>query len=189
MLCTNPAALGGGAGAPRHADRTEPFPGFVGAATLALYGGMPPSAPTPWVQPQDHYTGRCVREDGANVLRIERVGSARVLLPSPDPTWGLHLVDVNIALGDLVRTVKAQTAAYVRSLRPRARPCLRLGGAARGPRLGLALRLGTRRIRDRRRLPGRRRSAARGLDRYCVTRLGNVYIGYPTRRTRGPGPP
>jgi len=28
------------------------------------------------------------------------------------PTWGLHLVDVNIALGNLVALVGSQSAAY-----------------------------------------------------------------------------
>ena len=43
ILCTNPAALGGGAGPLDTLTSTEPFPGFVGAATLALYGGMQPT--------------------------------------------------------------------------------------------------------------------------------------------------
>jgi hypothetical protein len=32
--------------------------------------------------------------------------------PTLGPTWGLHLVDVNIALGDLVALVRAEAAAY-----------------------------------------------------------------------------
>jgi hypothetical protein len=31
------------------------------------------------------------------------------------PTWGLHLVDVNIALGDLVDVARAEGAAYTRA--------------------------------------------------------------------------
>jgi hypothetical protein len=33
---------------------------------------------------------------------------------SPDPTWGLHLMDANIALGNLVELVRVQGAAYAR---------------------------------------------------------------------------
>jgi hypothetical protein len=32
--------------------------------------------------------------------------------PSPTPEWGLHLVDANIALGDLVSVVRRQIRAY-----------------------------------------------------------------------------
>ena len=43
---------------------------------------------------------------------ISPAGSARNLDPSPDATWGVHLVDVNIALGNLVTIVGAQSAAW-----------------------------------------------------------------------------
>ena len=36
---------------------------------------------------------------------------------SPDPTWGLHLSDVDIALGDLVRLVGTQAGAYRKAQR------------------------------------------------------------------------
>jgi len=31
-----------------------------------------------------------------------------------EPGWGVHLTDVNIGLGNLLRVVKRQTRAYVR---------------------------------------------------------------------------
>lgn len=37
------------------------------------------------------------------------------LIADRDPAWGLHLADV--ALGDLVDLVKAQTKAYLRTAR------------------------------------------------------------------------
>ena len=119
VLCNNPAALRGGPAPLQTYARTEPFPGLLGVGLALMYGGMPPSAPTPWVQPQDHYTGECVSADGANVLMISPVGSARRLNPSPDATWGLHLADVNIALGDLVDVVAAQAKAFVKQQRSR----------------------------------------------------------------------
>ena len=33
--------------------------------------------------------------------------------PSPDPTWGLHLLDANIALGNLLSDVQAQTRTFL----------------------------------------------------------------------------
>jgi hypothetical protein len=52
---------------------------------------------------------------GANVLQITALRGAPTPKASPDPTWGLHLMDANIALGNQVELVRAQGAAYVRS--------------------------------------------------------------------------
>jgi hypothetical protein len=79
----------------------------------ALYNGSPPTAPTPWVVPQDHFTGRCVKGNGTNVLMISPVDGARQPTPVPDASWGLHLADVNIALGDLVDLVGRETNSYL----------------------------------------------------------------------------
>ena len=78
-----------------------------------MYGGPPPSTPTPWLGPADRYSGRCESVGNANVFMIEPIGSARRLNPSPDASWGLHLADVNIALGELMNVVASQAAAYV----------------------------------------------------------------------------
>ena len=32
--------------------------------------------------------------------------------PSPTPAWGLHLLDANIALGNLVKAVKSEAASF-----------------------------------------------------------------------------
>ena len=115
VVCTNPAALGSSESAPlRSLSRSEPFPpGLFLAALTYLYRGAPPSAETPWISPQDHYTGRCVRENEANVLMIDPVAEAKQLRPSPDDTWGLHLIDANIALGNLVTVARNQIKAYL----------------------------------------------------------------------------
>ncbi len=114
VLCTNPGSLARNRDRPLQTlVRTEPYPGIIGALLLQTYGGLPPTADTPWVQPQDHYTGRCVTDNGANVLFISPVGDARQLNPSPEPGWGLHLTDVNIGLGNLLRVLTAQKRAYV----------------------------------------------------------------------------
>jgi hypothetical protein len=117
VVCTNPASLASNTQEPLSTYlRSEPFPGIIGALLIVMYGGPPPSAPTPWIQPQDHYTGRCVTENGANVLMTYPVGNARRLNPSPDPNWGLHLADVNIALGNLIDVVAAQEETYLNAL-------------------------------------------------------------------------
>ncbi len=114
VLCTNPAALGGGSAALRTLIPTAPFPGTIGQGITVTFAGPPPTAPTPWVEPRDHYTGACVRENGAHVLKIAPIGNARNLNATPDATWGLHLADVNIALGNLVELARTQGKAYIK---------------------------------------------------------------------------
>jgi hypothetical protein len=114
VLCTNPAALRGGS-APLHTlAPTAPFPGTLGLGVKILYNGSPPTAPTPWVEPQDHYSGACVQSNGANVLMTTPIAGARQLTPVPDKSWGLHLADMNIALGNLVDDVGAETKAFLK---------------------------------------------------------------------------
>ena len=113
VICVNPAKLA------RQSELksllpSEPFaPGVIAALLLRLYSGPPPSADTPWLQPSDHYTARCETSNGAHVLMISPVDGARTLTPSPDDTWGVHLVDVNIALGNLTTIVGAQTRTWL----------------------------------------------------------------------------
>ena len=81
-----------------------------GSATNAV--GIPrPAVSTPWTQ-ADAYTGACSSADNANVLQIAPVGGAPTLNAVPDATWGLHLTDANIALGNLTNLVKRQIKAY-----------------------------------------------------------------------------
>ncbi len=115
VLCTNPAALRGGSAPLDTLVPTFPFPGTIGLGVRVLYNGSPPTAPTPWVTPQDHFTGACVQSpNGTNVLIISPVDGARQLTPTPDKRWGLHLSDANIALGNLIADVRSQTKAYLK---------------------------------------------------------------------------
>lgn len=114
VICTNPAALSGRGEALDSLVPSQPFaPGVIALLLIKLYGGPPPSADTPWLQPTDHYTGRCQTSNGANVLMTSPVANARKLDPSPDTTWGIHLVDVNIALGNLVTIAGNQARAWL----------------------------------------------------------------------------
>ncbi len=59
------------------------------------------------------YTATSESKGGATWLWVSsRPGDPRpVVTPTLGPTWGLHLDDVNLALGDLVNDVaKAETA-------------------------------------------------------------------------------
>src|SRR3954471_15248571 len=127
VLCTDPTLLAGSGGRLESLLPTEPFaPGVIAALLLRMYGGPPPSADTPWLQPRDHYTARCETANGAHVLMIAPVADARKLTPSPDATWGVHLVDLNIALGNLMTVTGEQTRTWLAARRP-----LRVGLRAR----------------------------------------------------------
>jgi hypothetical protein len=113
VLCTNPAKLRGGSAKLDPIFPTKPFAkGTIGSATLAT-GFTPPKASTPWVAIPDAYRGACVDSTGADVVKISPLSGAPVLNNVPDATWGLHLVDANIALGNLVDVVKAEIKAYI----------------------------------------------------------------------------
>ncbi len=114
VLCTNPAALGGGSAKLDSVFPSEPFaPGTtIGLATQAV-GAPTPDVNTPWYELKNGYRGACSSANNAHVLQISPLGGAPVLTPVPDPTWGLHLVDANIALGDLVGVVGKETRAYL----------------------------------------------------------------------------
>jgi hypothetical protein len=110
VLCTNPAALGGG-----QAVLHPLFPTKAGGAVGSLITSLPNEA-TPWVTYPDLYDGQCMDVGGASWLQITPTpapGDTRpVVTEQIGPTWGLHLVDVNIAMGDTIALVQKQVAAY-----------------------------------------------------------------------------
>src|SRR5207245_628843 len=125
--CTNPAALGGGSGE-LHAylDKT----GRTITSTIPPKPWVTPEQPidTPWVSVPGLLTAKCasnenatgylevtVHGDPANprvddiVGDISRGGTVAAI-------WGLHLIDVNLVMGNLLDIVGQQTKAYVASL-------------------------------------------------------------------------
>jgi hypothetical protein len=114
VLCTNPAALGGGTGKITAVYPSTPFaPGTtIGAATLAV--GQPvPKATTAWFAFPRAYRAHCSSAGGAHVLEIAGAGATQ-LHAVPSPEWGLHLTDANIALGNLVDLARSQAASWRR---------------------------------------------------------------------------
>lgn len=111
--CTNPASLA-------RNKRTEvvsylrgtPIPGLLGVVAKQVLGSKPPTAKTPWLRPADRYTVKCVTSRGAHVLLVKPIGKSKPLKPGPSAQWGLHLLDVNLPLGDLVGLVRAQQKTY-----------------------------------------------------------------------------
>jgi hypothetical protein len=111
VLCVNPASLAGGTGPLQAYFGTAKFPGPIG-----LVLPQPPSVPTPWVATPGLYTAQCESSGGANWLQIDTTdipGDQRqVVYQTLGPTFGLHLFDINLALGNLVDLVRQQAAAF-----------------------------------------------------------------------------
>jgi hypothetical protein len=115
VLCTNPAALGGGSGKLDPIFPSRPFaPGTTIAAGIGLLGNTTPNASTTWIEVPGAYRSHCSSAGGANVLQVTALGGAPPLKASPTPQWGLHLTDANLPLGNLLALVRKQTAAYQR---------------------------------------------------------------------------
>jgi hypothetical protein len=114
VLCTNPARLSGDRGALDAYFPTRRFPGPIGA----VQDDPPSGLGTPWVATPDLYRARCASGGGANWLQVDDVGApgdARFrVTQSIGPDWGLHLVDINLAYGNLVDVVRRQARAYLR---------------------------------------------------------------------------
>ena len=97
VACVNPAALAGG------------------SALLHPYyptGELPaPGVTTPWVATPGRYRAQCRHGGGASWLQVTPTGGAadqrETVTEALGPLWGYHIVDVNLALGDLVRDVDA----------------------------------------------------------------------------------
>jgi hypothetical protein len=120
--CTNPAALAGGSGnLHAYLDRT----GKTITSTPQLKPWVTPEQPidTPWVSVPGLLTAKCATNDNATYLEVTVNGNPQD--PRVDDivgdigaganvaaNWGLHLVDVNLAMGNLVDIVKQQARAY-----------------------------------------------------------------------------
>jgi hypothetical protein len=97
VLCTDPTVLGGTPGVLHPylpADRVGAGRGFV-AYPGALTGGCHHTAASSWLQVD--------RTPGSRIpQQREQLG----------PAWGLHVGDVNLALGDLISAVRLQAGAW-----------------------------------------------------------------------------
>lgn len=113
VLCTNPANLAGGSGLLTPIQPTAPFaPHSTIALGLSVLKWNPPKPSTPfWAAPRS-YTARCENSNGAHVLEIAARRGAQTPAPAPTPQWGLHLLDANLPLGNLISIVKSESEAF-----------------------------------------------------------------------------
>ena len=122
-VCANPAALGGGSGA---------LHSYLSAAGR---GNGSSAEPRPWVTPAQPITtpfvsvpglltAECVSNDKGSYLEITVHGNPAdprtddivgdvVTGGQVQADWGLHLIDVSLAMGNLLDVVRAQSNAYL----------------------------------------------------------------------------
>jgi len=120
--CSNPAALGGGSGE-LHA--------YLSTAGQTIVGTIPPKPwvvpekpiDTPWVSVPGLLASRCASNENAAYLEItvhgdssgrranditgDLMANGQVLA-----NWGLHLVDINLAMGNLIEIVGQEAKAF-----------------------------------------------------------------------------
>jgi hypothetical protein len=116
-VCTNPAALGGG----KASDPKSYWTVFGRDAGRKFVDGKEVS--TPFAATPGLITAECVRKNNHHYLEVHinaNPADPRTDDPltdvmaqgKPDPAWGLHLNDANVAMGDLVDIVRRQAAAW-----------------------------------------------------------------------------
>jgi hypothetical protein len=122
--CTNPAALSGGSGA-LHAYLTTDGSSLVPTSPPKPWVVPERQISTPWVSVPGLVTAQCTSNDNATYLEVtvhpdpagrrtsditgDVVANGQVLA-----NWGLHLVDMNLAMGNLVDIVGQQAKAWAR---------------------------------------------------------------------------
>jgi Protein of unknown function (DUF3089) len=118
--CTNPAALGGGKGElhshlSSRARAEGTIPEWVKGGTVE----------TPFVSTPGLITSECVSNDKGSYLEItvngnpkdprtDDIGGDVVANGQVQANWGLHLIDVNLAMGNLVDIVNKQAKTYLK---------------------------------------------------------------------------
>jgi len=120
--CTNPAALAGGS-ATLHAYLAAGGSTIVGAAPAPPWVSPERPVETPWVSVPGLLSARCTSNEHATYLeitvnsdsadpRVDNIGGDLRVGTQVLTDWGLHLIDVNLGMGNLVDVVKEQSRAW-----------------------------------------------------------------------------
>jgi alpha-beta hydrolase superfamily lysophospholipase len=113
VACTDPAVLSGENSPVGVTIPSEPFaPGPINAGIIVTNGGPPPTAATTWVTPPSRFTGACKSINGANVYRYDPTDGSQRPNEFP-PSWGTHLLDVNLGYDRLVDIARMQASGWL----------------------------------------------------------------------------
>lgn len=118
VACNNPASLAGGRATLRPYLPAEGRSLLADDVPTVVQWTTAGEVTTPFVTLPDFVEAECVARDGFDYLEITVKGDPsdpRIDDIGGDltPEWGLHLVDVNVAMGDIVDLVADQADAYV----------------------------------------------------------------------------
>jgi len=123
-LCSNPANLKDGTSAKSDAYfLTKGFLNGSGGVTQPAWASPEPKVATPFVKVPGLVSTACETRGDFTYLamhvnadpkdaRTDALGGEIMRATGPDWAWGLHLIDVDHSMGDLVRIVGKQAAAY-----------------------------------------------------------------------------
>jgi hypothetical protein len=121
--CTNPAALGGGSG-PLHAHLSKDGTSIVGNTPPKPWVTPERPVETPFVSVPGLLTAQCATNENATYLEVtvhgdpsdpradDIVGDLNGANGQPQANWGLHLIDVNLSMGNLIEIVRQQAKAF-----------------------------------------------------------------------------
>ena len=126
VACTNPARLGTGATAPLDSYWYS-GPSVTNTQTRIDWSSEGPP-PTPFLRTEGLVSAACVQRGPIGYLavtvnadpadaRTDEIHGDVAILGRRQPGWGLHLADINLAMGDLLRVVELQRDAFRRRRR------------------------------------------------------------------------
>jgi hypothetical protein len=119
--CVNPADLAGGPAPLQPYFLVDPPVGTLLGGTAAVDPFADPARTgeitTPWVSYPDFVTAECVSEGEYSWLELTvrsdpADGRTDDIGGDITPEWGMHLIDANVAMGDIEALVTEQAAAY-----------------------------------------------------------------------------
>lgn len=112
-VCTNPAALGGGKAAnPKIYFSAGEREWAKGKKVTTPFVMLPGMTTTECVKKANHHYLEVHFNAVSGDPRIDDPGTDVVAQGKPDPSWGLHLMDANLGIGDLSDIVGKQGAAW-----------------------------------------------------------------------------
>jgi hypothetical protein len=126
VACTNPASLKGSRGTPESYFLTKGFLNGSGGDAATQWTRPARPITTSFVKTPGLISSECVSSGDFTYLalhvnpnpagqRTDELGGQILRATGVDPSWGLHILDVDHSMGTLIRIVAAQGAAYVKA--------------------------------------------------------------------------
>lgn len=122
-VCTNPANLGSGQGVPDNYFMAKGFLNGSAGPNQPDWAKPQPTITTPFVKVPGLISTKCVEKGDYHYLemtvtpnpadaRTDELAGEIMRATGPDLNWGLHLIDVDHSMGDLIRIARKQADAW-----------------------------------------------------------------------------